>query len=114
MHQKVYHKRGMEPRRKIICSVDGRLHPEQADTIVKLYMLDKLTIADISRLYQTHWKNIKNLLDRESKRRTYSEALRQLDEDRDKSYSEIAEDTGLTSAIVKKIALRNGLCRKER
>lgn len=124
MQKKTYHKRGMQPQRKIIKSLDRRLHPEQTDTIVKLYLLDKLTVSDIARLYEVHQKSITNLLAREWKRMKsvvpdaytirrmqYGDALRQLDEDRSKSYKDIGKETGLTGAIVKKIAFRNGLSR---
>ena len=98
MQKKTYHKRGMQPQRKIIKSLDRRLHPEQTDTIVKLYLLDKLTVSDIARLYEVHQKSITNLLAREWKRMakgepdeytkrrmSYGDALRRLDEDREMS-----------------------------
>lgn len=124
MQKKIYHKRGMEPQRKIIRSLDRRLHPEQADTIVKLYLLDKLSVTDIARLYEVHQKRITNLLAREWKRMAkgepdaytirrmqYGDALRRLDEDREISYKDIGMENGLAGAIVKKIAFRNGLSR---
>ena len=45
------------------------------------------------------------------RRMQYGDALRQLDEDRSKNYKDIGKETGLTGAIVKKIAFRNGLSR---
>lgn len=124
MQKKTYHKRGMQPQRKIIKSLDRRLHPEQTDTIVKLYLLDKLTVSDIARLYEVHQKSITNLLAREWKRMakgepdeytkrrmSYGDALRRLDEDREISYKDIGREIGLAGAIIKKIAFRNGLSR---
>lgn len=124
MRRKTYHKRGMQPKRKIIRSIDGRLHPEQADTIVKLYLLDKLTVTDIARQYEVHQKSVTNLLAREWKRMAkgepdeytkrrmrYGDALRRLDEDREAGYKDIGKDVGLPGADIKKIALRNGLGR---
>lgn len=125
MQRKIYHRRGMKPKREIIASVDGRLHPEQAYTIVRLYMLDKLSISDIARLYGTSHKCIGNLIKRERARmqapepdgymlksKLYAMALKQLDVNREISCKDVAAPLGLSVTEVKRIALRNGLGRK--
>ena len=125
MIERVWHKRGMQPQRKIIASVDGRLYPEQANTIMQLYTIDKMSIADIARLYGKKHRTVCNLITRNRKRAlmdeqdmytrrriAYGKALVMLDSDRERSYKEIAKETGLTGAEVKKIAHRNGLGRK--
>ena len=125
MIERVWHKRGMQPQRKIIVSVDGRLYPEQANTIMQLYTIDKMSIADIARLYGKKHRTVCNLITRNRKRAlmdeqdmytrrriAYGKALVMLDSDRERSYKEIAKETGLTGAEVKKIAHRNGLGRK--
>jgi DNA-directed RNA polymerase specialized sigma24 family protein len=124
MIERVWHKRGMQPQRKVICSVDGRLRAEQAYTIMQLYSIDRLTIADIARLYGAKTRTVGNMITRNRKRdaeqpdmytqrmRAYGEALILLDADRERSYREIAKETELHTYEVRKIADRNGLGRK--
>lgn len=124
MIERVWHKRGMQPQRKIIVSVDGRLRAEQAYTIMQLYSIDRLTIADIARLYGAKTRTVGNMITRNRKRdaeqpdmytqrmRAYGEALILLDADRERSYREIAKETELHTYEVRKIADRNGLGRK--
>ena len=124
MIEKVYHKRGMQPQRKIIVSVDGRLRAEHAYVIMQLYGIDGLNIADIARLYGAAPRAVGNLIRRNRKRdaeqpdmytqrmRAYGEALILLDADRERSYKEIAKETELHTYEVRKIADRNGLGRK--
>ena len=120
---KIYHKRGMEPQRRVTVPVDGRLGPEHADVIIKLYVLDRLNIADIARLYGVGHNLISNKISQErkrmddpdnvyTKRRTaYGKALGLLEET-DKKYDQIAIEVGLSAVVVRRIALRNGLGRK--
>lgn len=124
MIERVWHKRGMQPQRKIIVSVDGRLRAEQAYTIMQLYNIDRLTIADIARLYGAKTRTVGNMITRNRKRdaeqpdmytqrmRAYGEALILLDADRERSYREIAKETELHTYEVRKIADRNGLGRR--
>lgn len=124
MIERVWHKRGMQSQRKVISSVDGRLRAEQAYTIMQLYSIDGLTIADIARLYGAKTRTVGNMITRNRKRdaeqpdmytqrmRAYGEALILLDGDRERSYREIAKETELHTYEVRKIADRNGLGRK--
>ena len=123
MIERVWHKRGMQPKRKVITSTDGRLRAEQVYTIMQLYTLDRLTIADIARLYNAKHRSVCNIVSRNRKRdahvpdmytlrvRAYGEALALLDSDRARSFREIARETGLHAYEVRKIADRNGLGR---
>ncbi len=120
---RVYHRRGMQPQRRVTVPVDGRLSAEHVDVIIKLYELDRLNVADIARLYGVSHNLICNKLTYERKRegkpedaytkrrRVYGQALGLLEET-GLSYREIADKTGLTHVVVRRIALRNGLGRK--
>lgn len=121
---RVYHKRGLEPRRRVTVPVDGRLGLEHDDVIIELYYTDKLNIADIARLYgKTHgaicqrisrYRATQGTEDGErftARRQMYGKVLRLLEET-ELGYREIVEQTGAPFATVRRVALRNGLGRK--
>ena len=120
---RVFHRRGMQPQRRVTVPVDGRLGPEHFDVIMKLYEIDRLNVADIARVYDVPYGCISNKLVEErrraddpenaytKRRMAYGHALGLLEET-EQSYKEIAEATGLPAGVVRRIALRNGLGRK--
>ena len=121
MAEKIYHKRGMKPKRKVIVSVEGRIYPEHVDTIMKLYNSDGLTIADITRLYNANERSIGATVKRLWRKpdhpylercKKYGKALALLDADKERNIADIADEVGVERDVVRKIARRNDLWRK--
>lgn len=125
MLKKTYHQRGRKPRRKVITSVDGRIYSEHVKTIVELYVLDRMSVEDIARLYGTGNSKgvgkicrrgarfLEGLCDEKNNRyfkraARYAQVLNTLAAKPDWTYRRIARFTGLRRQQVAEIARRNG------
>lgn len=128
---KEFHRRGRQPGRKVIASKDGRVYYEHVDAIVMLYVQDRMSIADITRLYGAVnatgigkiCRRGRDYISGKSSRASddryfettarYAMALDMLERKRTWTYRAIAHEVGMRTGTVRMIAERNGLERKQ-
>lgn len=126
MIKKTFHQRGRKPQRDVHLSVTGRIYAEHVDAIVRLYVLDGMTIEDIARLYGVSCSGgigqicrrgklyMSGLGDAQDARyfdraAKYALALTTLIEKPRWTCIQVARVAGLPTRIVRQIAKRNGV-----
>lgn len=126
MIKKTFHQRGLAPQRDVHASVTGRIYAEHVDAIVKLYVLDGMTIEDIARLYGVECSGgigqicrrgklyMSGLGDAQDQRyfdsaSKYALALKTLIEKPRWTCIQVGRVAGLPARIVRQIAKRNGV-----
>lgn len=116
-----YHHCGRDTQRRVTVPNGDRLGSEHLITIWELYTVDRMSLADIAKLYRRSITSIHGILCRInsalrqdgskyiSRLQSYAAALKLLETKPRMTYRSVAHSVGLNTARVAEIAKRNNL-----